>query len=261
VILAMAGFEAIEENLHATLAAFGRAKPWGETRELAGVAVTSSAVQYSMFNSAVLAAPVSSPRELERRIETAAGFFAASGLGWSFWVCQGWIESGVRSIVADVFYRCGLHEVAELPGMEAEGLAPPARALPALEYRRVSDAATRADFSYIMTVAFGLPPAVAREIYESEGTWSGGLTGWLGYCGNVAVTSAATLATGAAVGVYAVGTPPAHRRRGYAEAIMRHALAQAGGAGPSVLESSEAGLLLYRRLGYRTVTRYAVFAA
>ena len=71
---------------------------------------------------------------------------------------------------------------------------------------------------------------------------------------------AATLATGSAVGVYAVGTPPAHRRQGFAEALLRHVLAEAGGARPSVLESSEAGLLLYRRLGYRTVTRYAVFA-
>jgi ribosomal protein S18 acetylase RimI-like enzyme len=112
-----------------------------------------------------------------------------------------------------------------------------------------------------MTVAFGLPPPVAREIYESEGTWSGGLTGWLGYRGDVAVTSAATLATGAAVGVYAVGTPPSHRRKGFAEAIVRHALRETCGTGRSVLESSEAGLLLYRRLGYRTVTRYAVFAS
>jgi predicted acetyltransferase len=74
------------------------------------------------------------------------------------------------------------------------------------------------------------------------------------------VTSAATLSTDAAVGVYAVGTPPTHRRKGFAEAIVRQALAEAAGAGRSVLESSEAGLLLYRRLGYRTVTRYAVFA-
>ncbi len=256
----MAGFEAIEENLHATLAAFAGAKPEGETRQLAGVRVASSAVPYSMFNSAVLTAAVSSPRELERRIETAGEFFVARGLGWSFWVCQGWIEGSVRGIVADLFYRRGLHEVAEMPGMEAGGLAQPVRVPPALDWRRVSDARTRSDFSYIMTVSFGLPPLVAREIYESEGTWSGRLTGWLGYCGNVAVTSAATVATGAAVGVYAVGTPPSHRRKGFAEAVVRHALAQAGGGKPSVLESSEAGLLLYRRLGYRTVTRYAVFA-
>jgi len=256
----MPGFDAIEDNLHATLAAFASAKPSGETRPLAGVTVASSSVQYSMFNSAVLTAPVASPRELRRRIQTAGDFFEARGLAWSFWVCQGWIESGVRGVVADIFYGCGLHEVAELPGMEAQGLEAPVRGLPTLAFRRVADAATRADFSAIMTVAFGLPPLVARQIYESEGTWDAGLTGWLGYSGNVAVTSAATFSTGSAVGIYAVGTPAAHRRRGFAEAIVRHAVAQAGADRLSVLESSEAGLLLYRRLGYRTVTRYAVFA-
>ncbi|HXN45384.1 MAG TPA: hypothetical protein VN893_02010 [Bryobacteraceae bacterium] len=256
----MPGFDAIEDNLHATLAAFASAKPSGEMRALAGVSVASSGVQYSMFNSAVLTAPVASPRELRQRIETAAGFFETRGLAWSFWVCQGWLESGVRGVVADIFYRCGLHEVAELPGMEAQRLEPAARPLPSLEFRRVCNAATRADFSAIMTVAFGLPPQVAREIYEPAGTWDAGLTGWLGYSGNVAVTSAATFATGSAVGIYAVGTPVVHRRRGFAEAVVRHAVAEAGADRLSVLESSEAGLLLYRRLGYRTVTRYAVFA-
>ena len=257
----MSGFEPLEENLRAMLAAFGRARPSGETCELAGVAVASSAVQYSMFNSAVLTAPVARPRELAERIETAAGFFEKRGLPWSFWVCQGWIEKAVRGVVADLFYGRGLHLVAELPGMHAETLAPPARPLPELEYRRVSDARTRADFTYVMIAAFGLPPPVARAIYESEGTWSGGFTGWVGYRGGVAATTAATLARPSAVGIYAVGTPPAHRRRGYAEAVMRHALAQAGAETPSLLEASESGLLLYRRLGYRTVTRYAVFAS
>jgi GNAT superfamily N-acetyltransferase len=259
----MAGFEALEENLHATLAAFGRAKPAGETCELEGVAVTSAAVQYAMFNSAVLTAPVLSARDLDRRIRTAADYFSALGLGWSLWICQGWIEAKARGVVADVCYRAGLHEVAEMPGMEAEALAPAARALPKLEYRRVRDAATRADFSHVMTAAFGIPPEVAREIYAAEGAWSAGLTGWLGMYGDVAVTSAATLTTESAVGLYAVGTPPAHRRKGYAEAAMRHALEEAraaGGAERSVLESSEAGLMLYRGMGYRAVTRYAVFA-
>ncbi len=259
----MAGFEAIEENLRATLAVFGLAKPAGETRELAGVAVTSSAIEYSMFNSAVLTAPVATARELERRIETAASFFSAHGLGWSFWICQGWISGGARGFVAEVCYRCGLHEVAELPGMEVDELGPATRSLPQLEYRRVCDASTRADFAYIMTTAFGIPPLVAREIYESERTWHSGFTGWVGYSGNVPVTTAATFTTEAAIGVYAVGTPPAHRRRGYAEAVMRHAVGAAraaGGNGRSVLESSEAGLMLYRGMGYKAVTRYAVFA-
>jgi ribosomal protein S18 acetylase RimI-like enzyme len=60
-----------------------------------------------------------------------------------------------------------------------------------------------------------------------------------------------------------VGTLPACRNRGCAEAVMRHAVAraQAGGATlPLVLQSSDAGYAMYQKMGYQTATRYAVFA-
>ena len=84
----------------------------------------------------------------------------------------------------------------------------------------------------------------------------------MGYAGGLPVTSAAVLAAGAAVGLYAVGTVPAEVRKGYAEAVVRHALErtiESSGIELSVLESSDAGFPLYRAMGYRTVTRYAVF--
>jgi ribosomal protein S18 acetylase RimI-like enzyme len=258
----MAGFEVLEENLRVMLAVFGRANRSGESCELPGVAVTSSAIQFSMFNSAVLTTPVSTPRELEERIHTAAAFFVPRGFAWSFWLCRDWIGLDIRGIVADVFARNGLHLVIELPGMEAERLERPVRQLPLLDFRRVADAKTRADFSHIMTVAFGIPPSVSRAIYESEGTWSGDFAGYLGCVGNLAVTAAAVVVSRSAAGVYAVGTLPTHLRNGYAEAVMRHALGQArqaSGIERSVLQSSEAGFTLYHTMGYRPVTRYAVF--
>lgn len=255
-------FEVMEENLRTTMAIFARANPKGETRRLDGVAVASSGVQFPMFNSALLTAPVASAAELDRRVKLAAGFFAAHRLPWSFWVCQGWIAREARSSVGGVLDCHRLHLVVELPGMIAGGVTP-ARPLPALEFRRVSDPATRADFSHIMTMAFGLPAPVARAIYESECTWSGGFVGWLAYEDGVAVSSTATMSTPSATGVYAVGTLPSHRNRGCAEAVMRHAVTQAQAAGatfPLVLQSSEAGYAMYQRMGYQTATRYAVFA-
>jgi ribosomal protein S18 acetylase RimI-like enzyme len=256
----MHGFKAVEENLRATLAVFGRAEKTGETRELPGVAVTSSGVQFSMFNSAVLTSPVETAAELERRLLTAAEFFEARRLGWSFWVCQGWIGEDLRKKVAVVFDRHRMHLVVELPGMAAERLAPPARPPAPVLIRRVSDAATRADFSRIMSEAFGIPMPVSQAVYEAARTWDGDFSGYVGYAEGLAVTSAATIVTPAALGVYAVGTLPGFQHRGYAEAVMRHAVAQAG-VEPTVLQSSESGYSLYRKMGYRTVTRYAVFAS
>jgi len=260
----MPGFEAMEENICATLAVFGRASRSGETRAFSGVTTTSSGIRFSMFNSAILTSPVSNPVELEHRIRTAASFFANRKLEWSFWVCQAWVEYDMRPLVGAIFDAGGMRLVVDLPGMECARLAAPGRRLPSLAFRPVSEAAARAEFSRIMSVAFGIPLQIARAVYESERTWNDGFAGYIGDLDGVPVTTAATFTTASTVGVYAVATIPGHQRRGYAEAVVRHALdqtpASAGGC-PSVLQSSDAGFSLYRRMGYRTTTRYAVFAS
>jgi GNAT superfamily N-acetyltransferase len=257
------GFGAIEENLRATLAVFARAKAEGETHSWAGLTANCSAVDFSMFNAAILTAPASSDSELGRRIETAAEFFTARKLPWSFWVCRDWLSQPLRATVEKVFRSHGLHLAMELPGMEAEQIEPPSHPLPKLAYRRVEDEETRLVFSHIMSVTFGVPLTVAREIYGSKNTWRGDLVGWVAYLNGDAVATAATLPTAGVTGVYAVGTLPHQRRTGCAEAVVRHALQEARTASNTertVLESSDAGFHLYRRMGYRTITRYAIFA-
>jgi ribosomal protein S18 acetylase RimI-like enzyme len=260
----MTDVEEIEASLRATLAVFAEPNDAGETADLPGVTLSCSGIQFSMFNSAILTAPVATASDLDRRIRAAGEFFRSRRFAWSFWICAGWLERDVRAVVQDVCARNGLHLVVELPGMIAERLAPPRRPLPRLQYRRVNDAVTRADFNRIMSIAFGIPFPVSRAIYESEKTWQTGFAGWIGYAGDLPVASTATIVTGSVAGVYAVGTLPTHQRKGYGEAVMRHALAEIEretGITRTVLQSSEAGYSLYSKLGYRTFCRYAVFAS
>jgi len=66
------------------------------------------------------------------------------------------------------------------------------------------------------------------------------------------------------VGVYNVATVPDQQRRGFGEAVMRHAVAEAQrehGIARSILQSTPAGLHLYQRMGYRVVTRVSVYAS
>ena len=115
-----------------------------------------------------------------------------------------------------------------------------------------------------MSVAFKIPFAVAVEIYGGQNIWQTGFTGYVGYLdGNPVSTTAIMIAAGV-IGIYAVGTLPGHQRRGYAEAIMRHAVEQArktSGIERTVLQSSQAGLPLYVKLGYRSVTEFQVFVS
>jgi ribosomal protein S18 acetylase RimI-like enzyme len=62
-----------------------------------------------------------------------------------------------------------------------------------------------------------------------------------------------------ALHVMCVATMPAHQRRGYAEAVMRHSLAQASratGLTRTTLHATEAGKPAYQRMGYRETATF-----
>jgi ribosomal protein S18 acetylase RimI-like enzyme len=64
------------------------------------------------------------------------------------------------------------------------------------------------------------------------------------------------------VGVYSLGTLPQYQGCGYGETLLRHALDDIGkrtGITRSVLQSTDEGLKLYQRMGYRPVTSFSVY--
>jgi GNAT superfamily N-acetyltransferase len=153
------------------------------------------------------------------------------------------------------------------PALYAPSLAPAKRKLPALEFRRVASPATRIDFCHVMSMAFEGGFDELREAYDSDEFWregfegSHGFEGYVGYAAGRAVTTACTVCDDRAVGLYGVSTSPHEQRKGYGEAMVRHAIAQAAaarGLERSVLQSSLAGLPLYRTLGYRTVGGFSI---
>ena len=78
-----------------------------------------------------------------------------------------------------------------------------------------------------------------------------------------AVSTTAIVMGAGAVGVYNVATVPEQQRRGYGEALMRHAVAEAQrehGVAQVILQSTPAGYKLYERMGFQTVTRVAVYS-
>src|SRR4029077_15698009 len=122
----------------------------------------------------------------------------------------------------------GLRPLTEAPGMYADRLAPPRRALPSFDIQPVNDDRTRSAFAHIMSVAFDIPYSVCVAIYGAERAWMGELKGYVGFVNQRPVTTDAAIITGDVIGLYSVATMPEHRRLGYAEAIMRKIVEQAG---------------------------------
>jgi ribosomal protein S18 acetylase RimI-like enzyme len=254
----------VDENLRRCFRVMASTRQHADIRETGGVAFASAGVTFQMFNAAFLAAPEArNAADLERRIAQAAVHFRARGISWSFWVCDAWLAEGLRSRTRRVVERRGLNWAADLPGMVADGLRPPRRALPRLEVRPAAGERERLAFCDIGAVCFRVPLDWFREIFLWEPVWSG-FRGWVGYHEGEPVATAGAVLSPEAIGVYNVATLPAWRRRGFGEAVLRHALAELRretGCERVVLQSTDLGLDLYAAMGFRTVTKVSVFAS
>ena len=250
-------------NLRESFRVIAAGRVPGEIRELPGVSIASAGVTFQMFNAAFLSTPVTGEAELARRIMLPSVHFDARGLEWAYWVCEGWLEARARRRSRQIFARHGLRHSVDLPGMVADRILPPVKPLPKLEIRRVGDAVTSDAFCAIGSVCFHVPLTWFREVFDNDCVWERFIC-WVGYVDGEPVSTAAAVMGGEAVGVYNVATMPEHQKRGYAETVTRHAVAEAQrqyGIEQTVLQSTPAGQRLYERMGFRTVTNVAVYAS
>jgi ribosomal protein S18 acetylase RimI-like enzyme len=255
-------FHPVEANLRAAMRAYAGCTPLGEAREHPGIALVSSGVNFSVFNSAMLTYSVESPADLDQRLEIARVYFEQRRLDWSFWVCHDLLDPHSRRILYDSMRRKGHRQVAEPPGLHAPGLVPPRRPPSPLEFRQVLEQQQRDDFIAVSRAVFSLPPVIAREIYGPRGTWSREMTGYIAYKDKQPVSIVACVVAAGVIGIYSLGTLPMHQRRGYGETLLRHALDSnfiRNGSSRTILQSTEAGLPLYQNLGYKSVTKFSVF--
>jgi len=255
--------QAIAENLRESFRIIAASRAGGEVRELKGVSIASASATFQMFNAAFLSSPVASESELSQRILLPDLHFHTRGLEWAYWVCQDLMDAATFRRSRRLFEQHGLRQSVELPGMVAETLLAPAKPLPQLDVRRVEPGATRDAFCAIGSVCFHVPIAWFTEVFDSDSVWDR-FSGYVGYRDGEPVSTTAIIAGGGTLGVYNVATLPGHQRRGYGEAVMRHALADAQkqhSCGSVILQSTPAGLRLYERMGFHTITRIAVYAS
>lgn len=257
----MPEFELIERNLRQSMSGYALATPDGTTRTLPGLQVASSGLPIGVFNSAMLTEPVTGPaRELEARIGLARVFFDSLGMPWSFWLCEELLPSAWRRRAASLFHRQGFELVSEPVGMIADALLPPTRRLPPLLVRHVACDGAQLDFCAVTSEVFHLPVETSRQLYGRPEMWHQGFAGFVGYRDGQPVATTAVVRDGHSLGLYSVGTVPAQRQRGFAEAIVRQAVATADAPEmPLVLQATRAGLSLYEHLGFRVASRFAVY--
>lgn len=258
----MCDYHNIEANLRTAMRFFGEASGSGCVESLDGTVAMFSGLDYGVFNISLLTREVAEKDPLERRLAEAGRFFKSRTLRWSFWLCEDLLDPATRRRERQTFTDFGMRAISHPPGMLATALLPPARRLPAIECRPVTDAATRTAFSEITSLSFEIPYMVVKTVYSREEAWHGDYQGFVGFVDGRAVAIVALVAAAGVIGVYSLATRAEFRRRGYGEALLRAAAAvvsQRTGLQSMVLQSTEAGYELYKRMGFRDATRFTVY--
>jgi GNAT superfamily N-acetyltransferase len=250
-------FEYNTANLIASLSFYG------SREQRRGMTLVTAPVNHSAFNVAVIDEPAEDEADLLFRVDEASSHFRALGRGWNFYVCEDMLSARTVRRLDPLLDGMGLVRILDAPGMETDELEPPQRKLPELQYELVTMPSARSAFTRLISIAFRVPYETAKVLYLPEERWQTTLQGWVGSMNGSAVTCAATMEYAGALGIYSVATLKEHRRLGYAETIVRHVVAeyrQRGVSGPLVLQSTPDGRRLYRAMGFRRTTRFAVYA-
>jgi ribosomal protein S18 acetylase RimI-like enzyme len=161
----------------------------------------------------------------------------------------GWVAAGAEAMTPGMV-AFPIDHLAAMPSGDS-----------GFQIRRVTDAGGVQDHRAVVTEGFGVDESVAAGTTALELLDTPECTIYVGYAGGVAVTSGLGWRSGRTIGVYAISTVPAARRRGYGEAMTARVVADgiAAGCDVAVLQASVVGRRIYERLGFRVEVRYDAY--
>jgi len=163
-------------------------------------------------------------------------------------LCEPWAPPDWERVVEEEGFALALN----MTGMATDQLLPPRRPLPELEFRRVTDEATARDLAMINGQAYKM----SLDLFEclcNLHLWREDTFGYVGYSADKAVTCASVFPVAGTIYVAFVATLPESHGKGYAEAVMRHAIDQgqrALGLTRMTLHASDMGRPVYSAMGF-----------
>jgi GNAT superfamily N-acetyltransferase len=224
-----------------------------------GVDYVFSGLPIAFFNVAFLTSRADSAGALEARAREACAWAAGRNAPWLMLVTHEALAPGLDATAT--LAAAGLAPMLPLTGMIAQRIEPGRPSPSGLQLQVPDDDGGCAAMLDINSAAYGMSLDAAKPALGRHAFWAYH-TPALGLVGGMPVSSAAVVMAGGHRYVALVATDPAHQRRGYGEAVMRHALeaaVQSHGDKPTFLHATEAGRPIYARMGYETVSTHTVF--
>jgi GNAT superfamily N-acetyltransferase len=200
------------------------------------------------------------PADPERLLDAARSFFAPRQRAYLIQT-----RAHLDGALDQACVQAGYTAVVNTPGMALTERVAPAALAGGVEIRTAQSEADVQAFVDVAASAYEalpLPAALTRKLFSQPARWRRPhYETFLLFEQQRAVACAQLLWSHGIAGVYWVGTRPESGRRGYADALMRWLSNHAfdGGARAVILQASRAGEPVYRRMGYREITRYRAY--
>jgi ribosomal protein S18 acetylase RimI-like enzyme len=237
-----------DENLLGTWVGQGRHA--GTVDGFGGCSFVVTGIPAAFFNGVFSAGPVDDP---DAAIGAAITFMAEHAVPWLLWV-----RDGVDDELLAAGRRAGLADAGGPPAMALPIIddipAPPSELL----IEMVDDAEGLAVFRDLSARGFEMPVEFVEMLIADSMIDDPAFAVVVGSVDGVPASCAMVSVTGTTAGIYNVATPAEFRRRGYGEAATWAAI-EAGaqrGCDHAVLQASEMGAPVYRRMGFVDVGRY-----
>ena len=217
-------------------------------------------IAHPWFNG-VLSSQPSSPRD-RAFVEECIEYFRAKQIVTFTW----WMEPHLaRSDWEPLLSPYGFGFSDDTPGMAAylDALNESAQTVDRLEVRVVADDVSLRAWAHVFTLGYGLPSDWEHSVYKLAVELGLGfpIRNYLGYWDGEPVATCCHFFGAGVAGIYSVSTLPAARGKGIGTAMTLQAFRKARELGYriGVLQSSEMGYNIYKKLGLRHLCQIEYF--
>ena len=220
----------------------------GAIEEEDGLVLTTTGSTLALFNPAFVTHTAADPAYV---IQRARDFYARHDVPWMLRA----IDDATAEALTPALEAQGFTPRPLQPGMLLAPLSGQIPAVPGLLIRVVRDAVMLR--TYVDTLAAGFEaPRPLFDVLDNPRLLAAPDTAlYLGLVDDMPVATALRVTSHRIAGIYNITTVPAHRRRGYGEALTWWATLDGVDEGclGAYLQASDVGLPIYRRMGYRTI--------
>ena len=227
-----------------------------------GLSISWADSTFPFWNAIFLTEQLASETSLRRRVQQAAAYMRAKHQWGLVYICEEYLSSSAKENLPSVMAEEGFEFALPVFGMAGDILPVRAPKHPDLKIERVTEEAHLQAYSDVNCAAYGFPPEWGRNGLGGSKLWRETAHTYLGYENNDPVSAASVVVHNEYLYLALVATRPEVRKKGFAEAMVRHVLQkahEATGLKRTLLHATAAGFPVYQRIGYHQTAKFMAY--